>query len=84
MTPNEVLAFARQLPATVTRIEVPSFVLDGQGNAVLVHLVIEQAAPPVIRSAPEIGDVERAAKAKEQRPPSDVESLGHTPPEWKD
>jgi hypothetical protein len=29
--------------------------------------------------------VEKAQRAKAaERPPSDVESLGHTPPEWKD
>lgn len=73
MTLDEVLAFARQLPATVTRVELPGV------------LVVEQAAPPVVRAAPEIGDVEKAARAKAaERPPSDVESLGHTPPEWKD
>jgi hypothetical protein len=72
MTPPEVLQFIRELPATVTRVEIPGV------------LVIEQQPAAIIRAVPEVGDVERAAKAKEQRPPSDVESLGHTPPEWKD
>jgi hypothetical protein len=72
MTLDEVLAFARQLPATVTRVELPGV------------LVVEQQPAAIIRAVPEVGDVERAQKAKEQRPPSDVESLGHMPPEWKD
>jgi len=72
LTAEEVLAFLRGLPATVTRLE-----WNG--------IVIEQAAPPVVRAAPEIGDVERAQKAKEaQRGPSDIDSLVVAPPEWKD
>jgi hypothetical protein len=72
MTAEEVLAFCRGLPPTVTRVEWGG-------------LVVEQAAPPIVRAAPEIGDVEKAQRAKAaERPPSDVESLGHTPPEWKD
>lgn len=73
MTADEVLTFARNLPPTITRVEIPGV------------LVIEQAAPPVVRAAPEIGDVGKAARAKAaERPPSDVESLGHTPPKWED
>jgi hypothetical protein len=83
MTPEEVLAFARGLPPTVTRIQFPFMNYDGK--TVIGVLTIEQAAPPVVRAAPEIGDVERAQKAKEaQRGPSDIESLGVAPPEWKD
>lgn len=71
MTLDEVLAFARQLPATVTRVELPGV------------LVVEQQPAAIIRAVPEIGDVERSAQKKAERPPSDVESLSHIPPEFK-
>ena len=74
MTLDEVLAFARQLPATVTRVELPGV------------LVVEQQPATIVRAVPELGDVERAAKARAaaERLPSDVESLSKIPPEWKD
>jgi hypothetical protein len=87
MTPDEVLAFARGLPPTVTRVEFHDDPPHGQRSPdgqYMGHVVIEQAAPSVVRAAPEIGDVERAQKAKEAQRPSDIESLGVAPPEWKD
>lgn len=72
MTAEEVHAFIARLPPTVTRVEIVGV------------LVIEQAAPHVVRAVPEIGDVEKAAKARAEQKPSDVESLGRIPPAFRE
>lgn len=80
MTLDEVLAFARQLPPTVTRIQVPVWVEGGKQDV----LIVEQQPASIVRAVPEIGDVEKARRVREEKGPSDVDSLSKTPPEWKD
>lgn len=82
MTPDEVIVFAQRLPPALTRVEMP--IMSPDGRAVVATLVIEQASPHIVRAVPEIGDVEKAAKAKEAQRPSDVESLGHIPPAFRE
>lgn len=65
MTPDEVLAFARALPHSVTRVEIVGV------------LVIEQQPVGLVRTVPDVGDATKASAAKEKAARrSDVDSLG--------
>lgn len=68
MTPDEVLAFARALPQSVTRVEIVGI------------LVIEQQPVGLVRTVPEVSDATKASAAKEKAARrSDVDSLGLEP-----
>lgn len=80
MTADEVLAFARSLPPTVRRIEVPIYV-QGPVSGMWDRLVVEQQPISAVLTVPEVGDVTKAADAKKAAAKrSDVDSLGEIGP----
>lgn len=77
MKADELLAFAARIPPDVIELDW----ITGFGTE---RIVIKRSVPVVVKAAPEVGDVEKAAKAKEAQRPSDVSSLSAIPPQFKD
>lgn len=77
MKADELLAFAARLPPDVTEVDW----ITGFGTE---RIVIKRSPPAIVKAAPEIGDVEKAAQKRAEQKPSDVSSLAAVPPAFKD